>query len=192
MTPLDDALDLFGKRLLKRSAHFPAPGIRRRLSRDWGQGRRAFVLGCNPSDAGDDREDPTSSWWNRWFEHWGFGGYDAGNLYSFVTSSPAECRRRYDDAIGGPNWHDRDEIFANLDAVVAMAKRADQVSVCFGNIAWDREWIDHVVEAIQTGEGPWPDLWCWGTTKSGAPTHPMARGKYRIDTYQSAILWKAL
>jgi hypothetical protein len=97
-----ESTDLFGEPLLKLSADFPAPGIRR-LSRDWGQGRRAFVIGYNPSDAGSDREDPTSSWWNRWFEHWGFGGYDAGNLYSFVTSSPAECRRRYDDAIGGSN-----------------------------------------------------------------------------------------
>ena len=108
-----ESTDLFGEPLLKRSAHFPAPGIRRRLSRDWGQGRRAFVLGCNPSDAGGDREGPTSLWWNRWFKRWGFGGYDAGNFYSFVTPSPAECRRRYDDAIGGPNWHDRDEIFAD-------------------------------------------------------------------------------
>jgi len=60
-----ESTDLFGEPLLKLSAHFPAPGIRRRLSRDWGQGRRAFILGCNPSDAGGDREDPTSLWWNR-------------------------------------------------------------------------------------------------------------------------------
>lgn len=61
-----ESTDLFAEPLLKRSGHFPAPGIRGRLSRNWGQGRRAFVLGCNPSDAGGDSEDPTSSWWNRW------------------------------------------------------------------------------------------------------------------------------
>lgn len=182
--------DLFGEPVLRRSAFFPHPGVRRRLTRDWGPGPRAFVLGCNPSDAGDDRDDPTSLWWNRNFAHWGFGGYDAGNMYSFVTSSPQECRKRYDEAIGGPNWHDRDELFANLDDVVRMAKRADQVFVCFGNIAWDSDWTEHVLEEIQTGIEPWPDLWCWGKTKSGAPTHPMARGKHRLDPLQAPILWR--
>jgi hypothetical protein len=188
---MKDAVDLFGEPLLKRSAHFPAPGIRRRLSRDWGQGRRAFVLGCNPSDAGDDREDPTTSWWNRWFDHWGFAGYDAGNLYSFVTSSPAQMPPplRRSDWRAEPARPRR--IFVNLDAVVAIAKRADRVFVCFGHIAWDREWIDHVVEAIQTDEGPWPDLWCRGTTKSVAPTHLVARGKHRTGSFQAPVLWES-
>ena len=39
-------IDLFVEPLRKRSAHFPAPGIRRRLCCDWGQGRRSFVLGA--------------------------------------------------------------------------------------------------------------------------------------------------
>jgi len=174
-----------------RDAHFPAPGIRRRLSCSWGPGPRAFVLGCNPSDANAERDDPTSKWWNRWFQHWGFGAYDAGNLYSFVTSSPAACRARAQAALAGQDWYDRDEMFANLADVVAMAKQADRVFVCFGAIAWDHDWVDHVIEAIQSGEGPWPDLWCWGTTKAGAPTHPLARGKHRIDPLTAPVLWKA-
>lgn len=186
-----EALDLLGDPIMRRSAHFPSPGIRRRLSRDWATGPRAFVLGCNPSDAGSDREDPTSLWWNRWFAHWGYAGYDAGNLYPFVTSCPQECRKIYENAIAGPNWDDRDELFANLDAVAAMAKKADKVFVCYGNIAWDGDWTQHVLEAIQFGEEPWPDLWCWGKTKSGAPIHPMARGKHRIDPLQPAILFRA-
>jgi len=44
-----ESSDLFGEPLLKRSAHFPAPGIRRRLSRDWGQGRRALLSARGPS-----------------------------------------------------------------------------------------------------------------------------------------------
>lgn len=187
MTP---ETDLLGAPVMRRDAFF-VDGNRRRLTRDWGPGPRAFVLGCNPSDAGALKDDPTSLWWNAWFRLFGFGGYDAGNLYSFCTSSPAECRRRYEEAIAGPNWHDRDELFANIDAVVSMAKRADQVFVCFGNIAWDQDWIEHVVEQIQTGAEPCPDLWCWGTTKSGAPTHPMARGKHRIQKDQKPILWRA-
>src|SRR3546814_4031157 len=80
-------------------------------------------------------------------------------------------------------WHDRDELFANRDHVARIAKAADQIFVCFGNIAneIDWEWNESVLEEIQTGIAPYPDLWCWGKTKHGAPKHPMARGKHRIE-----------
>lgn len=189
MTP---EIDLFGEPIIRRSAFFPEPGIRRRLSRWWGPGPRALAIGCNPSDAGEKRDDPTSLWWNAWFRLFGFGGYDAMNLWSKVSSDPSACRRWADWENNGPDWGARDEImFGNLPELVAAAKRADQVFVCWGNIAWDHDWIEHVVEEIQTGEAPWPDLWCWGKTKSGAPTHPMARGKHRIPKDQKPILWRA-
>lgn len=188
---MSEGVDLFGEPVMKRSAHVAAPGIRRTLSRQWGLGPRALVIGCNPSDADAAKDDPTSRWWNAWFELFGFGAYDAANLYSFCTSSPIECRRRVDHAIGGPEWYDRDEIFANLYGLVDLAKSADQVFVCWGAIAWDQDWIEHVVEEIQTGVEPWPDLWCWGTTANGAPKHPLARGKHRIAPDQKALLWRA-
>ncbi len=184
--------DLFGENVIRRTAFFPEPDIRRRLTRDWGPGPRALVIGCNPSNAGEARDDPTSLWWNAWFKLFGFGGYDAMNLWTKVSPTPGECRRWADWENNGPDWAARDEImFRNLPDLVAAAKRADQVFVCWGNIAWDHDWIEHVVEEIQTGEAPWPDLWCWGKTKSGAPTHPMARGKHRIPKDQTPILWRA-
>ena len=183
--------DLLGDPVVHRSAEFLTPDIRISLGRHWGPGARAFVLGCNPSEAGDDRDDPTSSWLIRWFTRHGFGGYDLGNLYPFVSSKPEECRRRAEQAFGGPNWNDRDALHHNLEAVVTMAKRADQVFVGFGAIAWDQDWVERVVEEIQTGVEPWPDLWCWGTTASGAPKHPMARGVHRIDPAKPPVLWRA-
>ncbi len=184
--------DLLGDPLIKRSAFFPAPDIRRTLSREWDADLpRALVIGCNPSEAGEDIDDPTSRWWNRWFLHYGFGAYDAMNLWAKVSSSPAQCRKWADWENNGPDWFVRDEIFYhNLTALVAAAKQADQVFVCWGNIAWDHDWVEHVVEEIQTGEAPWPNLWCWGRTKNGAPIHPMARGKHRIDPLTPAILWR--
>lgn len=185
------SLDLFGAPTLHRAATFAAPGIRKRLSRWWRPGPRALVIGCNPSTADAEKDDQTSLWWNRWFEHWGFNGYDAVNLYPFCTSSRAECRKRVENAMSGGDWHDRDAMFANRDYVALMAKDAEQVFVCWGNIAWDDLWIDSVVEEIHTGFAPYPDLWCWGTTKSGAPTHPAARGKHRLDSLVAARIWQA-
>ena len=149
------------------------------------------MIGCNPSDAGTDKEDPTSRWWNGWFYLGGYAGYDVVNLYPFVTADPRECRKRYDNAIKGPAWDDHDALFANAAAIATAAKQAEKVFVCWGSIAWDQEWIEHIVETIQHGEEPWPDLWCWGTTQSGAPKHPLARGKHRIAVDQPAVLWRA-
>ncbi|HLY89067.1 MAG TPA: DUF1643 domain-containing protein [Acetobacteraceae bacterium] len=187
---MSELLDLLGDPVMRRSAEF-AGCERILLSRAWGPGPRAFVIGCNPSTANALQDDPTSLWWNAWFQLFGFGRYDAGNLYPFCSSSPAECRKRVEAIDAGLDWSDRDQLhFVNLPRVVEMAKAADQVFVCWGNIAWDQEWIEHVVEEIQTGEPPYPDLWCWGTTKSGAPTHPMARGKHRIPRDQQPIIWR--
>ena len=181
--------DLFGHDTMERAAIF-AGEERIELGRRWGPGPIACVIGCNPSTANAYGDDPTSLWWNAWFQLFGFGGYRAVNLYPFCTSSPAECRRKAD-------WHKTDDWYArdqmlmtNLPHVVKVAKESAQVFVCWGNIAWDGMWIEHVIEEIHGGEGPWPDLWCWGKTKSGAPTHPMARGKHRIPRDQKPILWR--
>ncbi|WP_408586462.1 hypothetical protein [Novosphingobium sp.] len=115
----------------------------------------------------------------------------AANLYPWCSANPADVYSRV-DGIDGGDWAARDDLhFVNLPAVVAEAKKADQVFVCWGAIARDCLWLDHVVEEIQTGEGPWPDLWCWGKTKAGAPKHPMARGAHRIPADQKPILWRA-
>lgn len=186
----DLGLDLLGEPIMRRSAEF-AGDERIVLSRRWRPGPIALVIGCNPSSADALKDDPTSLWWNAWFQLFGFGGYDAANLYPFCTSSPAECRKRADWHLTD-DWYARDQMcFVNLPRVVELAKAAHQVFVCWGNIAWDQDWIEHVVEQIQSGEAPYPDLWCWGKTKSGAPTHPMARGKHRIPKDQPALLWRA-
>lgn len=185
------AHDLLGAPVLERSARFVG-GCRIELHRRWGPGPRACVIGHNPSDAGYNRDDPTSTWWIDWFTLFGFGSYVAVNLYPWVSSDPAGCYRKVSDINGGVDWSARDELhFVNLPAIVERAKEADQVFVCWGAIARDWDWIQHVVEEIQSGVAPYPDLWCWGKTKAGAPMHPMARGKHRIPKNQKPILWRA-
>lgn len=184
-------VDLFGRETMHRTAIF-AGAERLELGRRWGPGPIACMIGCNPSTADAFRDDPTCLWWIKWCQLFGFGGFTAVNLYPFCTSSPDECRRIVEAAESGQDWAARDRIqFSNLPTLVRVSKAADQVFACWGNIAWDDVWIEHVVEEIQTGEGPYPDLWCWGMTNSGAPKHPMARGKHRIPRDQKPILWRA-
>lgn len=181
--------DLFGNPVV-RDAEFWDSKIRVKLVRTWGPGPRVNFIGCNPSIAGKEIDDPTCKWWMKWGQALGFGGFVATNLYPFITSSPAECRKIANWEDNGPDWYARDRMQQNLDIVVRTAKTADLVVACWGAISWDKTWIDHVVEAITSGEEPWPDIYCFGTTKSGAPMHPMARGKHRISPTVEPKLWR--
>lgn len=186
---MDLGSDLFGRPILQRGARFVA-GNRIELVRRWGPGPKACIIGHNPSDAAEDRDDPTSRWWLEWCRAFGFGSYTAVNLYPFCSPSPADCYRVVDEIDRG-DWSARDALhFVNLPAVVEAAKAADQVFVCWGAIARDPNWIEHVIEEIQFGYAPWPDLWCWGTNADGSPKHPMARGKHRIPKDQVPIIWR--
>jgi len=177
---------------IKRDAIFEGD-YRRLLIRDWGSPPRAFIIGCNPSDADAYKDDATSRWWNRWFKKFNFGGYDAANLYSFCTSDPEVCRQRRENALADPESSDYAELFLNIDYVVAKAKQADQIFVCFGNNPWDWDssWIESVVKKIQSSNSLHPDLWCWGVNNNSTPRHPATRGRYRVQENQPPILWRA-
>jgi hypothetical protein len=175
--------DLFAGFAIKRHATFVG-NLRIKLSRDWDEGPRALVIGCNPSTANAEKDDQTSHWWNKWFRQAGFAGYDAANLYPFCTPSPEECRAIV-CAAAPKTLKAMHEI--NLPALVQMATRAEQIFVCWGRIAWDQQWIAYVCDAIGAGDGT--ALWCWGTTNSGAPKHPLARGRHRISLEQEALVW---
>lgn len=183
--------DLFGGGFVEKWARF-ADHDRIELGRRWGEGPQACIIGHNPSKAGRRADDPTSIWWIKWCRSFGFGSYVAVNLYPWVSAHPRDCYVKCEAIEAGEDWGARDRLhFVNLPAVVKAAKRADQIFVCWGAIARDHDWIEHVIEEIQTGEEPWPDLWCWGTNKDGSPKHPMARGRHRVPKDQPPILWRA-
>jgi hypothetical protein len=191
MTCLASQTDLFGQPGIRRTAEFRGRD-RVVLRRWWAPGPQACIIGHNPSDADADSDDPTSKWWIRWCQHYGFGGYAAVNLYPFTSSNPKDCYAKVADIYAGLDWDARDALhFVNLPAVIREAKAAAQVFACWGALA-DRDpmWVEHVVEEIQSGAEPYPAIWCWGKTASGAPTHPMARGRHRINPLQPALLWR--
>jgi hypothetical protein len=102
-----------------------------------------------------------------------------------------ECYRIAERALNGLDWSDRDELLNNISYVARQAKRFPMVFACWGAIARDDALIEQLVEEMQTGAMPYPDIWCWGKTGGGAPTHPMARGKHRIDPLVWPIKWRS-
>jgi hypothetical protein len=164
--------------------------LRWTLTREWGEGgKSACFLGHNPSTAGHELEDPTTLTWNYFADLWGCKRYTAVNLYPFRSPDPAVARRWADWALTN-DWTVRDLLQENLRIVVHEAKRADIFVACYGAIAQDDAWNQHVLEEIQTGEPPYPHVYIFGLTGNGSPKHPMARGKHRVPRDQQPILWK--
>jgi len=176
---------------IKRSATFSRNGANRlTLTRVWGEGPHVCFIGLNPSTADHEVDDPTVRRWIHFARFWGFSGFTAVNLYPCRSSSPAECRKWADWENNGPDWHARDDLHHNLGVIVRESKAAAVTVACWGAVAWDEIWVEHVIEEITTGHEPWPSIYCFGMTSSGAPIHPLARGKHRVPDDAQPLIWR--
>lgn len=176
--------------IIRRTADIRG-NLRLTLSRVWGNGSRVCWVMLNPSTADHKKDDPTIKRCIHFTKLWGYGGFVVVNLYPFRSSSPAECKK-WANWEPSKDWGVRDDIYYhNQPIVVEHAKKSDLVVAAWGNNAWDLDYVDHLTDEIQSNEEPWPDIYCLGTTNSGSPKHPMARGKHRVPDDQQPILWKA-
>jgi hypothetical protein len=146
---------------------------------------------CNPSTADHTKNDPTISLCIHFAKLWGFDGLVAVNIFPFRSSLPVECKNWYADWDKRGAWDVRDIVQINHDHVVNIAKKADLVIGAWGNIPFDDGIIEATVSSIVSEIEPWPDIYCLGTTQSGSPKHPLARGIHRIPRDQQPILWMA-
>jgi hypothetical protein len=177
--------------LITRGATFSRNGANRLvLKRGWAEGPHVCFIGLNPSTADHLVDDPTVLRWMHFARAWGFGGFAAVNLYPFRTSS-AECRQWADWQNDGPNWYTRDDLNHNLTVIAETTKIAHLTVACWGAAAWDLDWVEQAVEEITTGEDRWPHIYCFGKTATGAPIHPMARGKHRVPDTAQPVIWRA-
>ena len=164
------------------------------LTRTWRAGPWVCFIGLNPSTADHETDDPTIRRWVHFAEAWGYGAFVAVNLYPFRSASVKDCRQ----------WTTRDQVtvdralLQNDGHIRNEAERAAMVVACWGAAAWDQnhvqgvvDWLQNPVENILDPGLPVFDLYCLGTTGSGAPKHPMARGRHRVPDDQRPILWRA-
>jgi hypothetical protein len=179
--------------LIRRAAAFSRDGtLRRTLIREWdNQKPKVCFIGHNPSTADHEIDDPTVRRWMHFAREWGYGGFVAVNLYPIRATDPGAARRWADWESNGPDWYARDDLDRNVVTISCEAKAAGLVVACWGAIAQDDAWIDHILEAITSGEEPWPSVHVFGLTAGGAPIHPMARGKHRVPNDARPVLWVA-
>ena len=150
------------------------------LGRIWDRALPLLVV-CmfNPSTADGQKDDPTIQRLCKWARLWGYGGILVINLYSLRSSDPADVR-----VSGKLAWGDAQHE-AIGHALDIAAKQKTPVLAAWGDLACSADIIPFTKAAAGI------DLICLGQTKSGAPKHPMARGRSRIPDEQMPMAWAA-
>jgi len=191
------ALFLTAPSAIRGSALFARDRTIRREIRRWWVGkpvRWAAWLMLNPSNAGEDRNDPTARRVTQFTMRWGFDGWIGINLYPVISSHPKQMWHWADYESNGPDWYARDDMEANLEDIGRVAREASLRMVAFGAAPIERDEM-RLEQALEQFEQP-SDIgaderfYCLGITQSGQPLHPLARGKHRIPDSATAQLWR--
>lgn len=157
--------DLHGTVL--RSADVSACGTYRwSLGRRWADGPCLAWLMLNPSTADAAGDDPTLLRVTAFSRRWGYGSLRVVNLYPFRSPSPAALAA----------W-----LAAGHGVAEALARNAESVAEILGEsagvvAAWGAQGDPALGAAALSGRRPL----CLGHSLSGAPLHPLARGRMRV------------
>lgn len=172
------------------------------LKRAWGAGPLIAWVMCNPSTADAERDDPTMRRVIEFSLAWGYGSCVVINIIPFISSAPAQAlawAKRADIWMphGDPPTPEWDQWRENISICVEQINAAKAHIVAWGNepAGYSRLWLQDIAEASGADfddEHPEPIDWlCLGTTMSGAPKHPLARGQHRVPADFKPIKWSA-
>jgi hypothetical protein len=167
-------------------------GCRFWLKRAWGAGPMVLWAMCNPSDADGLRDDPTMLRVMEFSMAWGFGSCAVINVVPLISSTPkvaldwAAQIEKTEPSFEVEVW---DQWNSNIYHCTKLLWQAQAHVAAWGNILPERAvatWWDGIVWSPEgpdhddTDIAPFPGWLCLGKTKSGAPKHPLARGKHRV------------
>src|SRR5665213_2393764 len=140
------------------------------LIRSWDDGLpQLVVIMLNPSTADHTVNDPTVLTLIHFAKLWGYGGLRIVNLYAFRSSKPADLVAAGDQASGPSNGK-------HVTSAVLYAERTSgKVLVAWGNGGGAQ--AASLTGWLRTRS---VELICLGTTLSGSPKHPLARGAHRV------------
>jgi hypothetical protein len=155
---------------MRRYASIDGP-YRYWLERDWwvrGDDARGavsmltFVM-LNPSTADDQVDDPTIRRCIGFAKREGATSMHVMNLYALRATDPAELRTSCCDPVGIGN----DELLRDA------ARQHDRFKTVVAWGAHPMATAERVAILVDAAENAGTTLWCLGTTKSGAPRHPL-------------------
>lgn len=152
-----------------RDAHIsPCGTFRWSLSRDWSDARRMLIVMLNPSTADGEKDDATIRRCVSFALREGCGGFTAVNLIPWRETSPTVLWRRIACASTAER---RDAEERNATAWhQAAGATAGPILCAWGADALARSYAREFSYRIAGYDRP---LACLGTTKAGAPRHPL-------------------
>lgn len=150
------------------------------LTRIWSRVLPVLVV-CmfNPSTANERDDDPTISRLCDFARRWGYGGVLVINLHSLRSSDPAIIQAMETGTRGDA------QDAAWRHAIELASAQLTPILVAWGNLASEADARPFLDACRDVGL----ELVCLGRTKSGAPTHPMARGRSRVPDDQAPESW---
>ncbi len=139
-----------------------------RTFEDYSSKSALFVM-LNPSTADAKVDDPTIKRCEGFATSWGFTGIQVLNLYALRSTNPKKL------------WESNDPVGCQNDVwIKALLHCYSNVVCAWGNNAK----TDRVKQFVTIAKEQKTNLWCLGTTKSGAPRHPLY-----INASQPLIKW---
>lgn len=150
-----------GDLFLERDARISDCGrYRYLLRRTWDHGQpRVLIVMLNPSTADAEIDDATIRSCIRLSKGLGYGSFEVVNLFALRATDPAELQRAADPV--GPS---------NDDVIEAAIGRCDLAICAWGAHPMGGNRSSTVRSMIRSHR---PAVFCFGTTKSGAPKHPL-------------------
>ena len=133
------------------------------------QKRAALFVMLNPSTADAEKDDPTIRRCRGFARLWGCDGLTVANLYALRSTDPKALWSHPDPVGRDTDWH--------LAMLVAL--HSEIVCAWGANARQDR--VDQVVSVLSSVGA---NLMCLGTTKAGAPKHPLY-----VPSAQKLITW---
>ncbi len=135
------------------------------LERQWGDEAPQVFIMLNPSTADADVDDPTIRRCMGFARDWGRGGIIVVNLFAYRATDPKELAK-VDDPVGPENFYN-----IGMALLAARTQSYDGFVLC----AWGSNSIAQKRSERLIHRAPYFDvpLRCLGTTKSGAPKHPL-------------------
>jgi hypothetical protein len=130
------------------------------LRRTWDHAKmHALFVMLNPSTADAKLDDPTIRSCVRLVSGLGYGSIEVVNIFGWRATDPNELPKQADPV--GP---------MNESIVAAAILRCDVVICAWGGNAMAARKSDFLCGMIRRWK---PPAYCFGTTKSGAPRHPL-------------------
>lgn len=130
------------------------------LRRTWDARRpRMLLVMLNPSTADAEIDDPTIRSCIRLARGLDYGSFEVVNLFAFRATDPDELAKAADPV--GPN---------NDGSIERAIYRCDLIVCAWGAHAIAERRDIHVRNMIRSHR---PAIFCFGTTKTGAPKHPL-------------------